>query len=76
MEQFLSFMVFLSLLMVAMFVFYYMEQFLSFMVFLSLLMVAMFVFYSPSLYLLIFLGGVTYLMLRGKKKGWAWPKRP
>ena len=53
-----------------------MEQFLSFMVFLSLLMVAMFVFYSPSLYLLIFLGGVTYLMLRGKKKGWAWPKRP
>lgn len=53
-----------------------MEQFLSFMVFLSLLMVAMFVFYSPLLYLLIFFGGVTYLMLRGKKKGWAWPHRP
>lgn len=53
-----------------------MEQFLSFMVFVSLLMVAMFVFYSPSLYMLVFFGGVTYLMLRGKKKGWAWPKRP
>jgi len=53
-----------------------MEQGLSFLVLITLLMVAMFVIESPILFLTIFFGGATYLLLRGKNKGWAWPKRP
>ena len=53
-----------------------MEQGLSFLVLITLLMVTMFVIESPILFLTIFFGGVTYLLLRGKNKGWAWPKRP
>ena len=53
-----------------------MEQGLSFIAVVALCSVAMFVFYSPALYLVTFFGGATYLLLRGKNKGWAWPKRP
>lgn len=53
-----------------------MEQGFSFMVLITLLMTTMFVIKSPILFLTIFFGGTTYLLLRGKKKGWAWPKRP
>jgi hypothetical protein len=53
-----------------------MEQFLSFMVLIALLMGTLFVIKSPILFLTIFFGGASYLLLRGKNKGWAWPKRP
>jgi hypothetical protein len=53
-----------------------MEQFLSFLVLITLLMVTLFVVKSPILFLTIFFGGSTYLLLRGKNKGWAWPHRP
>jgi hypothetical protein len=53
-----------------------MEQGLSFLTLITLLMVGMFVFESPILFLIIFFGGGTYLGIRGKFKGWAWPKRP
>jgi threonine/homoserine/homoserine lactone efflux protein len=53
-----------------------MEQGLSFLVLITLLMVTLFVIKSPMLFLTIFFGGATYLLLRGKNKGWAWPKRP
>jgi threonine/homoserine/homoserine lactone efflux protein len=53
-----------------------MEQFLSFLVLITLLMVTLFVIKSPILFLTIFFGGATYLLLRGKNKGWAWPHRP
>ena len=51
-----------------------MEQGLSFIAVVALCSVAMFVFYSPALYLVTFFGGTTYLVLRGKKKGWKLPK--
>jgi hypothetical protein len=53
-----------------------MEQFLSFIVVIALLMVTMFVLNSPTLFLVSFFGGVTYLILRGRKQGWVWPRRP
>jgi threonine/homoserine/homoserine lactone efflux protein len=51
-----------------------MEQGLSFLVLIALLMITLFVIKSPILFLTIFLGGATYLVLRGKKKGWSWKR--
>jgi hypothetical protein len=52
-----------------------MEQFISFIGLIILCMVAV-IFDSPGWFLVTFFGGVTYLTIRGKKKGWVWPKRP
>ncbi len=51
-----------------------MEQGLSFIAVVVLCTVAMFVFNSPILFLVTFVGGCTYLVLRGRKKGWKLPK--
>jgi len=34
----------------------------------------MFVFNSPSMFLALFIGGSTYLLIRGRKKGWDWKR--
>lgn len=52
-----------------------MEQFLSFMGLITLLIIFM-ITESPILFLITFFGGCTYILIRGKKKGWSWPKRP
>ncbi len=49
-----------------------MEQGLSFMVVIVLCMIAMFVFNSPLMFLTFFIGGCSYLIIRGRKKGWSW----
>ena len=51
-----------------------MEQGLSFIAVVALCMVVLFVFNSPSLFLITFLLGSSYLVLRGRKKGWRLPK--
>ena len=51
-----------------------MEQGLSFIAVIILCMVAMFVFNSPLMFLALFIGGSTYLVIRGRKKGWRLPK--
>ena len=51
-----------------------MEQGLSFIAVVALCVVVLFVFNSPSLFLITFLLGSSYLVLRGRKKGWRLPK--
>jgi hypothetical protein len=51
-----------------------MEQGLSFIAVVALCMVVLFVFNSPLLFLITFLLGSSYLVLRGRKKGWRLPK--
>ncbi len=53
-----------------------MEQGLSFIVVIVLCMISMFVFNSPLMFLTSFIGGCSYLVIRGIKKGWEWPSRP
>jgi hypothetical protein len=51
-----------------------MEQGLSFIGLITLCMVMVFLD-SPGWFLVTFVGGVTYIGIRGKKKGWKWPNR-
>jgi hypothetical protein len=51
-----------------------MEQGLSFIAVVSLCMIGV-VINSPVWTLTTFVIGCTYLVIRGKKKGWVWPKR-
>ena len=51
-----------------------MEQGLSFIAVIVLCTIAMFVFNSPLIFLTSFIGGSTYLVIRGRKKGWRLPK--
>ena len=51
-----------------------MEQGLSFIAVIVLCTIAMFVFNSPLMFLTSFIGGSTYLGIRGRKKGWRLPK--
>jgi hypothetical protein len=51
-----------------------MEQGLSFIAVIVLCMIAMFVFNSPLMFLTSFIGGSTYLVIRGRKKGWNWQR--
>ena len=51
-----------------------MEQGLSFITVVALCAVVLFVFNSPLLFLITFLLGSSYLVLRGRKKGWRLPK--
>jgi hypothetical protein len=53
---------------------YKMEQGLSFIAVIVLCTIAMFVFNSPLMFLTSFVGGSTYLVIRGRKKGWRLPK--
>ena len=55
---------------------YKMEQGLSFIAVIVLCTIAMFVFNSPLMFLTSFIGGSSYLVIRGRKKGWMWPHRP
>ena len=52
-----------------------MEQFLSFIGLVTLCTVTV-AMDSPLWFLITFFGGATYIGIRGKKKGWKWPKRP
>lgn len=52
-----------------------MEQALSFIIVIALCMVSVFMG-SPIGFLITFAIGSVYLLLRGKKKEWKWPKRP
>jgi hypothetical protein len=49
-----------------------MEQGLSFIAVIVLCTIAMFVFNSPLMFLTSFFGGSSYLVIRGRKKGWSW----
>ena len=49
-----------------------MEQGLSFIAVIVLCMIAMFVFDSQSMFLIFFIGGCSYLVIRGRNKGWSW----
>jgi 4-amino-4-deoxy-L-arabinose transferase-like glycosyltransferase len=51
-----------------------MEQGLSFIAVVILCIIAMFVFNSPIMFLTFFITGCTYLILRGRKKGWNWER--
>jgi hypothetical protein len=51
-----------------------MEQTLSFISVNALCMVAMFVIDSQLIFLIFFIGGCSYLVIRGKEKGWSWDK--
>ena len=51
---------------------YKMEQGLSFIAVIVLCTIAMFVFNSPLMFLTFFIGGCSYLIIRGRKKGWSW----
>ena len=55
---------------------YKMEQGLTFIAVIVLCTIAMFVFNSPLMFLTSFIGGSSYLVIRGRKKGWKWPHRP
>ena len=52
-----------------------MEQGWSFMAVITLCMIGVGID-SPLWVLVTFIVGSTYLVIRGKKKGWKWPKRP
>ena len=53
---------------------YKMEQGLSFIAVIVLCTIAMFVFNSPLMFIASFIGGSTYLLIRGKHKGWNWKR--
>ena len=52
-----------------------MEQGWSFMAVITLCMIGVWM-ESPMWVLVSFIVGSTYLLIRGKSKGWKWPKRP
>jgi hypothetical protein len=52
-----------------------MEQGWSFMAVIALCMIGVWM-NSPMWVLVTFTMGSTYLVIRGKRKGWKWPKRP
>lgn len=51
-----------------------MEQLLSFLALIILLVIAV-TFKLPLLFIVSFVGGVTYHVIRGKVKGWKLPKQ-
>ena len=51
-----------------------MEQILSFLLTIILCTVALVVLQSPLLFLISFISGVGYQVIRGRKKGWKLPK--
>jgi hypothetical protein len=51
-----------------------MEQGLSFIAVIIFCMIAMFVFNSQLLFIMTFLVGSIYLIIRGRKKGWSWER--
>ena len=51
-----------------------MEQILSFLLTVILCTVALVVLQSPLLFLISFISGVGYQVIRGRKKGWKLPK--
>ncbi len=51
---------------------YKMEQGLSFIAVIVLCTIAMFVFNSPLMFLTSFIGGCSYLVIMGRKRGWSW----
>jgi hypothetical protein len=51
-----------------------MEQGLSFIAVVTLCSLAMFVLNSPIIFLITFTLGSSYLVIRGKQKGWRLPK--
>jgi hypothetical protein len=51
-----------------------MEQGLSFIAVVVMCTMAIIVFNSPIMFLTFFGAGCTYLVLRGRKKGWKLPK--
>lgn len=51
-----------------------MEQGLSFIAVVVLCTMAIFLFNSPLMFLTSFIVGSTYLVIRGRKKGWRLPK--
>jgi len=53
-----------------------MEQGLTFLTLILLLTIMLFVVKSSVMFLVTFTLGCTYLLLRGKRRGWVWPKRP
>jgi hypothetical protein len=52
-----------------------MEQALSFIVLLALLMITLFVLKSSIIFLITFLIGCSYLLIRGKHKNWNWNRK-
>jgi hypothetical protein len=53
-----------------------MEQGLTFLTLILLLTIMLFIVKSSVMFLVTFTLGGIYLLLRGKKKGWVWPRRP
>jgi hypothetical protein len=51
-----------------------MEQGLSFIAVVTICNVALFVFNSPITFLITFVLGASYLVVRGRQKGWKLPK--
>ena len=51
-----------------------MEQGLSFIAVVAVCSIAMFVFNSQAMFLALFIGGSSYLVIRGIKKGWNWKR--
>ena len=51
-----------------------MEQGLSFIAVVVVCSIAMFVFNSQAMFLTSFIIGCSYLVLRGRKKGWNWER--
>ena len=51
-----------------------MEQILSFLLTIILCTVALVVLQNPLLFLISFISGVGYQVIRGRKKGWKLPK--
>jgi hypothetical protein len=51
-----------------------MEQGLSFIAVITLCSLAMFVLNSPIAFLIMFVLGSSYLVVRGRQKGWRLPK--
>lgn len=52
-----------------------MEQALSFIVLVTLLMITLFVLKSSVIFLITFLVGCSYLLMRGKNKNWNWNRK-
>lgn len=51
-----------------------MEQGLSFIAIIAICAMAMFVFNSSTMFLVSFILGCSYLVIRGRKMGWKLPK--
>lgn len=50
-----------------------MEQLITFITVVTLTSVSVIVFANPMLFLISFVGGLGYMVLRGKQKGWSLP---